>query len=156
MTEEFLPPLRELRPAPRRRGFRMAPGDWPGPADAVNPVFPIDAAELWRAWMDFAARQPRTVLRAQDERTLRSLHVQRSRVLHFPDLVRAEIVALGAARSGIVLDSRARFGCWDFGVNRRRILRWVHNLQQITGHESGDSNGRQPFASGSAARIAMM
>ena len=76
----------------------MAPRGWPGPADAVSPVFPIDAADLWRAWMDLAARQPRTVLRAQDERTLRSLHVQRSRVLHFPDLVRAEIVAR-AARS---------------------------------------------------------
>ena len=138
MTELFLPPLRELRPAPRRKGFRMAPRDWPGPADAVNPVFPIDAAELWRAWMDFAARQPRTVLGAQDERTLRSLHVQRSRVLQFPDLVRAEIVALGAARCGIVLDSRARFGSWDFGVNRRRVLRWVHDLTEALTHDITD------------------
>ena len=72
------------------------------------------------------------------ERTRRSLHVQRSRVLRFPDLVRAEIVALGAERSGLILDSRARFGCWDLGVNRRRVLRWVHNLQQITARESGD------------------
>jgi uncharacterized protein (DUF1499 family) len=88
--------------------------------------------------MDFAASQPRTVLQAQDERTRRSLHVQRSRVLRFPDLVRAEIVALGAERSGLILDSRARFGCWDLGVNRRRVLRWVHNLQQITARESGD------------------
>ena len=138
MTEVLLPPLRELQPAPRRRGFRMAPRGWPGPADAVSPVFPIDAADLWRAWMDLAARQPRTVLRAQDERTLRSLHVQRSRVLHFPDLVRAEIVALGAARSGIVLDSRARFGCWDFGVNRRRVLRWVHDLTKAMAHDITD------------------
>ena len=103
-------------------------------------MFDLRAAELWRAWMDFAARQPRTVLRAQDERTLRSLHVQRSRVLHFPDLVRAEIVALGAARSGIVLDSRARFGSWDFGVNRRRVLRWVHDLKQTVAHDSAVSN----------------
>jgi uncharacterized protein (DUF1499 family) len=87
--------------------------------------------------MDFAARQPRTMLRAQDERTLRSLHVRRSPVLRFPDLVRAEIVALGADRSSLILDSRARFGWWDLGVNRRRILRWVHDLQQITGRESG-------------------
>jgi uncharacterized protein (DUF1499 family) len=135
MTEVFLPPLRELRPAPRRKGFRMAPRDWPGPADQAGPVFHLHTAELWRAWMDFAARQPRTVLRAQDERTLRSLHVQRSRVLGFPDLVRAEIVALGTARAGIVLDSRARFGCWDLGVNRRRVLRWVHDLTQAMAHD---------------------
>ena len=133
MTEVLLPPLRELRPAPRRRGFRMAPRDWPGPADQAGPLFPLRAAKLWRAWMDVAARQPRTVLRAQDQRTLRSLHVQRSRALHFPDLVRAEIVTLGTARSGLVLDSRARFGCGDFGVNRRRLLRWAHDLKQTNG-----------------------
>ena len=138
MTEVLLPPLHELRLAPRRRGFRTAPWDWPGPADQAGPVFHLRAAELWRAWMAFAARQPRTVLRAQDERTLRSLHVQRSRVLQFPDLVRAEIVALGAARCGIVLDSRARFGSWDFGVNRRRVLRWVHDLTEALTHDITD------------------
>jgi uncharacterized protein (DUF1499 family) len=136
VTGVILPPLHELEPAPRRRGFRMAPRDWPGPADQAGPVFHLRATELWRAWMAFAARQPRTVLRAQDERTLRSLHVQRSRALHFPDLMRAEIVALGtAARSGIVLDSRARFGSWDFGVNRRRVLRWVHDLTEAIAHD---------------------
>jgi uncharacterized protein (DUF1499 family) len=97
-------------------------------------VFHVDALELWQLWLNFAASCPRTVLRAQDERTLRTLHVQRSRALHFPDMVRAEIVALGTARSGIVLDSRARFGCWDFGVNRRRVLRWVHDLKQTIAH----------------------
>jgi uncharacterized protein (DUF1499 family) len=101
-------------------------------------MFHLGAAELWRAWIDFAAPQPRTVLRAQDERTLRSLHIQRSRVLRFPDLVRAEIVALGTERSGIVLDSRARFGCWDFGVNRRRVLRWVHDLTKAMAHDITD------------------
>jgi uncharacterized protein (DUF1499 family) len=88
--------------------------------------------------MDFAARQPRTVLQAQDEGTRRSLHVQRSRVLGFPDLVRAEIVALGAERSGLIVDSRARYGCWDFGVNRRRVLRWVHDLKQAMAHHITD------------------
>jgi hypothetical protein len=113
VTEVILPPLHELEPAPRRKGFRIASLDWVGPADAASPVFHIDAAELWQDWLDFAARQPRTVLRAQDERTLRSLHVQRSAVCRFPDLVRAEIVSLGTELSSLVLDSRARFGCWD-------------------------------------------
>jgi uncharacterized protein (DUF1499 family) len=136
VTEVILPPLHELEPAPRRKGFRIAPRGWAGPADGVSPVFHLDAIELWLAWIGLAASQPRTVLRSRDERSLRSLHVQRSRALHFPDLVRAEIVALGTARSGIVLDSRARFGCWDFGVNRRRVLRWVHDLKQIVAHDA--------------------
>ena len=128
-----LPPLHELEPAPRRKGFRVAPRGWPGPADAASPVFPIDATRLWRAWMVFAASQPRMVLRAQDEHDRRSLHVQRSPVLRFPDLVRAEVVPLGSQSSSLILDSRSRFGGWDLGVNRRRIARWLHDLQQATG-----------------------
>ena len=136
MTERTLPPLRDLEPAPKRRGFRIAPPGWSGLADAESPAFAIDAAALWRAWIAFAARQPRTVLRARDERARRSLHLQRSAVLRFPDLVRGEIVALEAGRSGLILDSRARFGFWDLGVNRRRVLRWVHDLQQAMARDS--------------------
>ena len=138
MTEVSLPPLHELEPAPRRNGFRIAPRSWPGPADAANPVFHVDAAKLWHAWRDFAASQPRVALWAQDEHEWRSLHVQRSPVLRFPDLVRAEVVPFGPQRSSLILDSRSRFGWWDLGVNRRRILRWVHDLQQITDVRAGD------------------
>jgi uncharacterized protein (DUF1499 family) len=136
MTEVSLPPLHELEPAPRRKGFRIAPRSWPGPANAVSPVFHIGAADLWHAWMGFAARQPRVVLRTKDEHHRRSLHVQRSAMLRFPDLVRAEIVALGTERCGLIIDSRARFGCWDFGVNRRRVLRWIHDLKQAMAHDN--------------------
>lgn len=108
-----------------------------GAVDAASPVFAIDAAGLWRTWIAFAARQPRTVLRAQDER--RSLQVQRSAVLRFPDLVRGQIVALGAGRSGLVLASRARFGFSDLGVSRRRVSGPVHDLHQVV---AGDSPGQ--------------
>jgi Protein of unknown function (DUF1499) len=131
VSDDRLKPLRELAPAPRRKGFRVAPAGWPGLADATAPVLPIAAAELWRAWIGFAARQPRTVLRAQDEQAGRSLHLQRSPVLRLPDLVRAEVVPLAAGRSSLVLDSRSRYGCWDLGVNRRRVLRWIRGLQQV-------------------------
>jgi uncharacterized protein (DUF1499 family) len=57
-------------------------------------------------------------------------------VLRFPDLLRAQIVALGAERSSLILDSRSRFGCWDLGVNRRRVLCWVHDLQQLMARDS--------------------
>jgi uncharacterized protein (DUF1499 family) len=130
VTDVILPPLHELEPAPTRKGFRTAPLDGAGPADAASPVFHIDAAEIWQVWLDFAAGRPRTVLRAKDEQHRRSLHVQRSAVFRFSDLVRAEVMPLGIQRSSLILDSRARFGCWDFGVNRRRVLRWVHDLQQ--------------------------
>jgi hypothetical protein len=144
VTDPGLPPLRELAPAPRRRGFRIAPPGWPGPADAASPVFLMAAAELWHSWLALAREQPRTALWAQDKRSWRSLHVQRSPVFRFPDLVRAEIMALGPGRSSLVLESRSRFGCWDLGVNRRRVTRWLHDLQQTLAPDSPRSrNGCQ-------------
>ena len=109
----------------------MSPS-WPGPAHAEAPVLDIGADQLWRAWLDFASRQPRLALRAQDEHEWRSLHVQRSAVLRFPDLVRAEVVPLGSQRSSLILDSRFRFGWWDLGINRRRSDAVVDDLRQIT------------------------
>jgi uncharacterized protein (DUF1499 family) len=131
MTEMTLPPLHALEPAPRRNGFRVAPPGWRGPAHAEAPAFHIDADQLWRTWMDFAARQPRTVLQSRHEHDRRSLHVQRSAFFRFPDLVRAEVVPLGTQRSGLVLDSRSRFGWWDLGVNRHRVMRWLKELQHV-------------------------
>jgi uncharacterized protein (DUF1499 family) len=94
--------------------------------------FPLDAPALWRTWLDFAAAQPRTAVLATDDDALRSVHVQRSPCLKFPDVIRVEVVALEAGRSGLVLDSRARYGLWDFGVNRRRVLHWSEALRGIT------------------------
>ena len=51
----------------------------------------------------------------------------------FPDLVTVEFVALAPDRSSLALYSRARYGRSDFGVNRRRVLRWLSRLQQIAG-----------------------
>ena len=149
MSEQTLPPLRDLQPPRRLKGFRVAPPGSPMPAHAESPVFPLEAADLWRAWMDVAARQPRTTLGMKDERTFSSLHVQRSSLFHFPDLVRAEVVPLGDGRSSLVLDSRARFGGWDFGVNRRRVTHWLRDLQRRAAEEqraSDQSPGLAPPA----------
>jgi uncharacterized protein (DUF1499 family) len=131
MIDIALPPLHTLEPAPRRKGFRVAPPDWPGPAHAKAPLFPMGAEQLWRTWLDVAASQPRTMLRRRHEHDRRSLHVQRSAVFRFPDLVRAEVVAFGTQFSGLVLDSRSHICWWDLGVNRRRVMRWLSDLQQV-------------------------
>ena len=60
MTEEISLALRDLKLAPRRKGFRVAPPSWRGHAHAEAPVFRIDANQLWRAWIDFATSRPRT------------------------------------------------------------------------------------------------
>lgn len=123
MKRESLTPLSEFDMPPARRGFRLAPTRSQG--HDASPRFDVPADRLWRLWLTVAARQPRTRLLAQDATHRLTLHVQRSRVFRFPDLVRAEIIDLGSAHSSIAIDSRARFGYYDFGVNRRRVIEWI-------------------------------
>ncbi len=93
-------------------------------------MFAVSADHLWRAWLAVTARQPRTKLAAQNADKRLTLHFQRSRVFRFPDLVHAEIMDIEGDRASIAIDSRARYGYYDFGVNRRRVYNWIALLAQ--------------------------
>jgi len=56
--------------------------------------------------------------------------IQRTPLLHFPDIVTLEFVALAPDRSSLAIYSRARYGRSDFGTNRRRVLRWLNEIEQ--------------------------
>jgi uncharacterized protein (DUF1499 family) len=43
--------------------------------------------------------------------------------------VRAEVINLGSGDCRIEVDSRSRFALYDFGVNRRRVRRWLAELE---------------------------
>ena len=120
-----LTPLAELEPAPERRGFRLTPSRAPSGNHGTSPTFNLPVAELWQIWLTVAASQPRTKLLAQDVEQRRTAHVQRSAIFRFPDIVRAEIVNIEPRASSIAIDSQARYGYYDFGVNRRRVLSWL-------------------------------
>jgi len=112
------------------RGFLRALGV----AEAVpSPVFALSADRLAAYWTEMITGEPRLVQIAAEPEQRRSVLIQRSKLLRFPDLVTVEFVALAPDRSSLALYSRARYGRSDFGVNRRRVLRWLSRLQQIAG-----------------------
>jgi uncharacterized protein (DUF1499 family) len=128
--------IHSFTPAPSRRGFRLMPPG-PGCGSATSPVFAVSADHLWWAWLAVTAQQPRTKLAAQDADKRRTLHFQHSRVFRFPDLVHAEIMDIEGHRASIAIDSRARYGYYDFGVNRRRVYHWIALLaQEVSGEVS--------------------
>ena len=100
-------------------------------------AFELPAEGLFEAWLEVAGRQPRTRALRVDRARRRSLHVQHSPTLRFPDLVRAEVMPLGPGRSGITVDSRSRFALFDFGVNRRRVEAWLTELAAVLERQSG-------------------
>jgi len=100
---------------------------------APSPVFALSADRLAAYWSEMMAGEPRLVQIAAEPEQRRSVWLQRSAVFRFPDLVTVEFVALAPDRSSLALYSRARYGGYDFGVNRQRVLHWLSRLQQIAG-----------------------
>ena len=100
---------------------------------APSPIFAVSADRLAAYWAEMITAEPRLVQIAAEPEQRRSVWMQRSAVFRFPDLVTVEFVALTPDRSSLALYSRARYGRYDFGVNRGRVLRWLSRLQQIAG-----------------------
>jgi uncharacterized protein (DUF1499 family) len=58
--------------------------------------------------------------------------VQHTAVLKFPDIITVEFVSLDKGRkSSFAIESRSRYGKYDFGTNRYRVMTWVRLLQQM-------------------------
>ena len=54
----------------------------------------------------------------------------RSALFGFPDLIAARFVDVDGGRSGLAVYSRSVFGHSDLGVNRKRILAWMQELER--------------------------
>jgi len=83
-------------------------------------------ATLKQLWQTIAIKEPRMkLLKAESEH---AQYVQYSAVFHFPDLIDIEFIFLDEQYSTINVFSRSVYGYYDFGVNRRRVRRWLDAL----------------------------
>jgi uncharacterized protein (DUF1499 family) len=114
---------------PSNAALACPPGYCRTAAALPSPVFDVDAARLRAAYLRLLAGEKRITPLFENPR--RIALIQRSLLFGFPDIVTAEFIALGPARSSLALYSRARYGRWDFGVNRRRVARWLARLPRL-------------------------
>ncbi len=120
--------MAEARP---RNLFIAAPGDTgSGPPDLIVPPFPCAPADLYQALRTVALAQPRTVLQSEAPEELHMTFVQRTQFWRFPDDVVAQISATEDGGAALTLSSKARYGVEDFGVNKRRVKRWLAALRE--------------------------
>ena len=118
--------MRKMTEARGRNHFVAAPADFGPPApDLISPVFDCGAERLYELMRETALAQPRTKLLSEAPAEGCMAFVQRSPVWRFPDDVVAEIIALENGGATLMLSSKARYGAEDFGVNRRRVKRWL-------------------------------
>jgi hypothetical protein len=119
-----------LAPPPHPRP-QMPPRD---PAtDVAVPVFALPVERLAHSWRQMLAGEPEIFPVDSDPQARRVTLIQRTPLLRFPDIVTVELVALEDDRSSLAIYSRARYGRGDFGVNRRRVLRWLDRVKEIAG-----------------------
>ena len=95
---------------------------------AESPVFNEPVQSLKQKWFALAERQPRTELVDSDQQNERYTFRVRTAVIHFPDDVTVQFIALDDRRSTLAIYSRSHYGYSDFGVNRRRIESWLRQL----------------------------
>ena len=102
-----------------------APDGFTPTPDIITPVYNRPADDLYAAVIEMAKRQERTyLLKRYDDR--RQAHfVARSTPLGFPDLIAVQVLEDGPGRSRLVIWSRSVYGYSDFGVNRKRVARWL-------------------------------
>ena len=93
-----------------------------------SPVFNQPVQRLKRKWFALTERQPRTELVHDDPGNERYTFRVRTAVIHFPDDVTVQFIALDDERSTLAIYSGSNYGYFDFGVNRRRIESWLREL----------------------------
>jgi len=123
--------LRSLQPPKSPNWHFAAPESWSQPhAAAQSPRFDVPVAVLREALVAVAAREPRCTLLNLEKEARQAEFEQKSRLFGFPDRIVVEFVELGEGRSTLAVYSRSLTGHYDFGVNRKRVERWLDALPE--------------------------
>jgi uncharacterized protein (DUF1499 family) len=108
-----------------------APEDFAPRADTLEaPEFEIPASELSATIDAVVHRQPRISDVAKDPSTMRQEYVQRSLIFRFPDVITFQTIPLGEKRSTLAVHSYSVYGAGDLGVNKDRIAKWLHEIEE--------------------------
>ncbi len=107
-----------------------APDGFTPTPDFLTPVYNRPADDLYAAVIKMAEAQDRTYLLARFDDRRQAQFVARIAVFGFPDLIAVQVLKDGADRSRLVIWSRSVYGYSDFGVNRRRVARWLAAIDE--------------------------
>jgi uncharacterized protein (DUF1499 family) len=94
--------------------------------DTEPSVFPVPSAHLRSLVSEVALAEPGTSL--LDRGPQQDRYLVRTQLMRFPDTVVVQVFDRGQDASALALYSRSQIGSSDFGVNRRRIERWVARI----------------------------
>jgi len=99
--------------------------------DLVPPVFPVPGERLRAIVAEVAMEDSDTQIVYSARWEEQDRYVARTRLMRFPDTVSVRILGQGEDRSTLALYSRSQIGYSDWGVNRKRIDRWLARIGEI-------------------------
>ena len=99
-------------------------------ADIPSPVIAKSASDAARIWFQVLSEEQQVYLKRYDLINLQFDFIQRTGIFHFIDDITVQFFDRNHASSTLAVYSRSKVGIYDFGVNRRRVTRWVTLMQQ--------------------------
>jgi uncharacterized protein (DUF1499 family) len=124
--------IAELRsPLPSASFLACPPGYCQVTEAITSPVFALPWERLRDYWTEVISGEKRLETIAADPDSRRFAYIQHSPTFRFPDIITVEFVQLGPDRSSIAVYSRSRYGRYDFGKNRKRVVKWLALLQKV-------------------------
>jgi uncharacterized protein (DUF1499 family) len=122
---DFIDFAEMTRSATGNDALACPPGLCTAKVDLVIAPVAMSAAELVAKVKALPATEPRTVIVGENDAELRYVLVQRSALFNFPDTINIAIQPLDASHAAVAIYSRSRYGKGDFGVNMKRVQRWL-------------------------------
>ncbi|PIQ42524.1 MAG: hypothetical protein COV52_10375 [Gammaproteobacteria bacterium CG11_big_fil_rev_8_21_14_0_20_46_22] len=97
----------------------------PGDRIIQPPVYDRNIHDVEKQWLAYISKQPRIKRLSVDKHQHHYRFEQRSAVFHFPDIIDIQFVSLGQKKTTVYFYSRSVYGYYDFGVNCKRLKRWL-------------------------------
>jgi len=123
--------IKELRDPLPQNAFLACPPGYCVATAAASPVFAMTLEQLAETTRRMLASEPSVFVIESLPETGRFTLIQHTPLLRFPDIVTIELVAIAAGQSSLAIYSRSRYGRGDFGTNRRRVLRWLRQIETV-------------------------
>lgn len=124
--------IRDLRDPLPDNSFLACPPGYCQASAATSPIFAISPDKLVEITRRVMAEEGQVFVVDTLSEMRGFTAIQRTPALRFPDIVTVEFVAVAEDRSSLAIYSRSRYGRGDFGTNRRRVLRWLREIEELT------------------------
>ena len=123
--------LQQLKNYHHSNSYFSAPREWgQNTPQNESPRFIGNSSSLINALSEIALKEPRTKIIKNDLSSSKIQLCQRSLVFRFPDIIWVQGVNIDEVSSSIAIYSSAKYGKYDFGVNQRRVIRWIKKLTE--------------------------